>query len=236
MRFVLTNYPGYAYKMKLQPRTKFGHIAVCLYAYIAALLVGHWLTVMFTLDNPQAMASMAATWFDLDREYNVPTVTNTVLLWLSAATFIALAYKAKQRAMRTSWVAFAMLFAYLGFDELLIIHEQLAEPVRRLLNIGNSNPLYHAWVVPAFIVIIGLGCAGWWIKRYFKQLKPCSVILKLLVIMAAGVVSIEILGTFLYEYTAVYRLAVVPLEEVFELVMGSIIFLTARKQLKLKTK
>lgn len=220
--------------MKSQPSRRFGRLAAYLYVFIAILLVCHWITVFLTIDNPSVAASPAAVWFDLDREYNIPTVTNSLLLWSCAVTFSLLGFRARRRALRGGWLAFAVLFAYLGLDELLIFHEQLAEPVRELLGIGNTNPFYHAWVVPGIFVAIGFGCLSWWIQRYFKQLEPCRDLLKLIVFLASGVISLEVIGTFVYANNAAYRFFMVPLEEVFELSVAAWILLAALKQQKAK--
>lgn len=214
--------------MKHTRPTGLGRHITYLYAVVAGLLLAHWVTVFLTLNNPSAAAAGWAPWFDMDREYNVPTLANSIFLALSAIVSLGLAFKAKMNLHRAGWIAFALLFAYLAADELLIIHEQLAEPIRELLNISGSNPLYHAWVIPASVLVLLMGVVVWAIRRYYKQLKVFSDTLALVVILAAVVVFIEIIGTYVYPHTAAYRLLMIPLEEGFELTMAVTIL---RKQL-----
>lgn len=214
--------------MKRKPPHGLGRHVPYLYAVVGGLLLAHWITVFLTLNNPDAAAAAWAPWFDMDREYNVPTLANTIFLGLSAIVSLGLAWKAKPYLQRTGWLAFAMLFGYLAADELLIIHEQLAEPIRELLNISGSNPLYHAWVIPASVIILLMGATVWGIRRYYKQLKVFSDTLALVAVLAAVVVCIEIVGTYIYPNTAAYRLFMIPLEEGFELTMAVTIL---RKQL-----
>lgn len=190
------------------------------YGAIVLLLIAHLITVLITKDNSVAASSSQAAWFDLDREYNIPTVTNAIFLALNALVCVHLMLKTKLWLQRVGWSLFALLFAYLSSDELLIIHEQLGEPLRKLLDISNSNPFYHAWVVPASAVIVIMGVIALLIRRYYKQLKVSSDTLILVAVLGAGVVALEVIGTFFYSNTTAYRLILVPTEEIFELSMA----------------
>lgn len=209
--------------MKNQRVARYNHLLGYLYAYIALLLVAHWVTVHLTLYDSAAAASNWAVWFDLDREYNVPTVTNAVILGLSGLVALKLATRVAYTIQRLGWFLFALLFGYFSLDEMLIIHEQAAEPLRKLLDISGSNPLYHAWVIPALVAIVLLMLLVFVIRRYYRQLKIFSDILVLIIILASGVVLLEIIGTFVYSHTEAYRLLIVPAEEVFELSMAAMI-------------
>lgn len=203
-----------------------------IFLAIAGLLIAHWITVHLTLNDQSAANAPWAIWFDLDREYNIPTATNTLLLGLCSVASLGLAFKSRLSIHRLGWFLFTLLFGYLALDEILIIHEQLAEPVRTLLGITGSNPLYHAWVVPALAVIIIMLLAAWIIRIYHKQLKVFSEVLVLIIVLASGVVAFEIIGTFVYPYTDAYRLFMVPVEEIFELSMAAIILDNLSKRLK----
>jgi hypothetical protein len=223
---------GYAYEMNKAKAKTPGLNLAYVFALIAGLLIAHWVTVQLTLHDPIAASASWSAWFDLDREYNVPTATNTALLGLCSLIAMGLAIKAKQTVQRAGWILFAVLFGYLALDEMLIIHEQLGEPIRRLLDISGSNPLYHAWVVPALAVIAGMLITAWVIRRYHRQLSIFSEVLLLVAILASGVVACEILGTFVYPHTEAYRLFMVPLEEIFELSMAAVILNNLTKRLK----
>jgi hypothetical protein len=209
--------------MKILSAIMRGHIAKYLYVYVFALLILHLITVFLSISNPEFAVSSQASLFDLDRENNVPTYSNSILLGSSAVVCIALSIKSKLKIHKLGWLLFGTLFGYLALDEALIIHEQLAEPTRRLLDIGNSNPLYHAWVVPAIFIVIFLATITYILKRYYKQLQNFAVILRYVVILAGVVVALEIIGTFVYGNTNAYRILMVPLEEIFELSMAALI-------------
>lgn len=220
--------------MKNKPALQRGILTKYLLMYVLALLIMHLLTVALTRNNPELATKTWAVWFDLDREYNVPTVSNALLLASSAFIPLLLALRATHMVQRMGWGLFCVLFGYLSLDEILIIHEQLAEPTRKLLDIGNSNPLYHAWVVPAIFIVLGLGLIILVIKRYFKQLTVFADVLKYVVVLASGVVILEIIGTFVYNNTDVYRFLMVPAEEIYELSMAVLILNQLVLRLKLR--
>ncbi|MBA3758870.1 hypothetical protein H0X10_04575 [Candidatus Saccharibacteria bacterium] len=207
--------------MNNKPATNVSRFMPYVYGWIAFLLLAHWTAVLLTLNSPNESVATLASWFDLDREYNIPTATSSLLLGLSSLTSLALIFQAKHFVQKMGWGLLAILFSYFALDEILILHEQLAKPVRKLLNITGSNPLYHAWVVPAIGVITFLVVVIFILRRYHKQLRVFSDILLLVAIMGVGVVMIEILGTYVYSNTEVYRIIMIPIEEVFELFMSS---------------
>lgn len=218
--------------MKEPTATIRGHLKRYIFTYICLLLILHWITVFILLNNPDLSSQSWTAYFDLDREYNVPTYSNTVLLLSSGVISFVLAQRAKVGVQKLGWILFGILFSYLAIDEALILHEQLAEPVRKILDIGNSNPLYHAWVVPAIFIVGCMAIASFVIMKYYKQLKMFSDVLTYVVIMAGVVVALEIFGTFVYDNTTAYRLIMVPLEEIFELSMAALILTRLIRYLK----
>ena len=191
-------------------------------AWIVLLLLLHWAGVYLSYAEPGRW-DRAIALFDLDREQNVPTVTNAFLLLCSSLVSVVLFMRVKKYAQKVGWLIMSLFFLYISIDELFILHEQIAEPVRKLMGIGNSNPLYHAWVVPALFVIIILTVFALFIHHFYKDLRVFSGVLKLIVILATGVVALEIVGTFVYENTVFYRSVMVPLEEIYELSMAAVI-------------
>lgn len=203
-------------------------------AWISFLLLAHLLGVYLSYAQPGAWERSIAL-FDLDREQNIPTVTNSLLLLCSGVVSAALFLRAKKFAQKAGWLTFGVFFLYLSIDELFILHEQIAEPIRRLMGIGNSNPLYHAWVVPALFIIFILTAIALFIHHFYKDLRVFAGVLKLIVILASGVVALEIVGTFAYEHTVLYRSLMVPMEEVYELSMAAVIVHYLARQAAAKT-
>lgn len=215
--------------MKLSSAQNISRYTKIVAGWIVVLLLMHWLGVYLSHVHPGTW-SRALELFDLDREYNIPTVTNALLLFCSSVLAVKLLLTAKKYAQKIGWLVTALAFLYFAIDELLILHEQIAEPVRNLMGIGSSNPLYHAWVVPALFIIAALIALTLFIHHYYKDLRVFAGVLKLVVILASGVVLCEIVGTFVYDYTLFYRAVMVPVEEVYELSMATVIAQYLAKQ------
>lgn len=223
---------GYAYTMKLTSAGLSSRYPLIAATSISILLILHWVGVFVTQDATSGWNSSAAL-FDLDKEWNVPTFINSFLLLSSGLLSLFLATKAKKSIQQLGWVVSTLFFIYLAMDELFIIHEQLAEPIRKVLNIGNSNPLYHAWVIPALAAIILLVGIIMFIHAFYVHLKIFNRLLVRIVILASGVVFLEILGTLVYDKPLIYRLLMVSAEEIFELSMAAAILYYLLNQVKI---
>lgn len=193
---------------------------------IGLLVLGVALHVTAILSSQFAPASWFATHsgvFDLDNEQNVPTTYNGLLWAGSAFMALLLSMKNQGRLFKIRWALISGLFFYFAFDEILVIHEYIAAPVRNALSIGNSSIFYHAWIIPAIIVTVGVGIVYVLTNDHPKLSKAQKTILKLLIILALGVITLEALGTQIYVSQLGYKLGPVLLEELFEMSMVSII-------------
>lgn len=164
-----------------------------------------------------------ASLFDLDNERNIPTVYNGLLWGASAFLALLLAIKPQAFIARLRWIFLSLLFFYFGFDEILVIHEHLAEPIRNFLNIGDGSVFYHAWIIPAIIVAAGIALMYKLTSAKPRPSAQQKSVLKLVIILAFGVIALEAAGTQLYFSQAYYRLGPVMIEELFEIGMISII-------------
>lgn len=161
--------------------------------------------------------------FDLDNEKNVPTVYSGILLGCSAFICLVLVSQNNRKSEKARWIFLGLLFFYLAFDEILVIHETFGEPIRNFFSITAGNVFYHAWVLPALLVtalIIGLALI---IKDRDQISKLQKKVLLYTAILATGVILLEIIGTKLYFSEKIYKLGPVLLEEMFEISMVSFI-------------
>lgn len=189
------------------------------------IIVGllHLLAVNLELHTANNIFLKYTYLFDLDREYNLPTLYTSILLLIIALLPWLLRLPTKKLMDRIFWTGFSIFFAYWAIDEMFILHEQFAEPLRNLLQIGHDSIFYHAWVLIALGLILAL---GGFILVYLQFKRPVINkkqlgILVLLFIYMFGIVMFEILGTRVYNNTQLYRLFMVPLEELFEIGMAS---------------
>jgi hypothetical protein len=158
--------------------------------------------------------------FDLDQEYNVTSLYNWLILALAGAFSVILFIR--QRSIW--WVGLSILFIYLSLDEALLIHEQLAEPLRRDLALTNASPFFHAWVIPAIVLTMLLGM--YLLIAAKKRLAvnfETNRIMYYVFLLALGSIIIEIVGTKTFSNIAFYRFVTVLVEEMYEMGFSSFI-------------
>ncbi len=158
--------------------------------------------------------------FDLDQEYNIPTVYNGLLLALAGA-FSVIVF---MRTRSLWWIALSVIFIYLGLDETLLIHEQIAEPLRLKLALDNTSLLYHAWVIPASLVSVAMGTYLLVVatRKKIVNFTPNILILYIFA-LALGAVILEMLSTKTYGNIVFYRSFSVLVEELYEMSFSSLI-------------
>lgn len=96
--------------------------------------------------------------FDLGQEHNVPTYYSSLALFVCAIllALIALGHAQNAASSVRHWSGLATIFVLLSFDEALVLHEQLAPPVRAAVD--ASRAFYFAWIIPygAAVLLLGL--------------------------------------------------------------------------------
>lgn len=198
-------------------------VARILLINVIVLAILHFISVAIELYAPNNSLTSYTKLFDLDREHNVPTFYSGILLLAIAFTAWNLRLKAKYFYRKTFWAGFALFFTYWAIDEVFVLHERLAEPIRRIMHIGYTSVFYHAWVLVAMGLISLLGI--FILIYYHFKMSPLTKkqvnLLIVIFIFMSGIVLLEILGTKIYGNPELYRFGIVPLEELFEIGMGS---------------
>lgn len=203
-----------------------------LLAFIIALVLLHISAVVLKQLHPDnmAIATFSRT-FDLDNERNVPTVYSSLILGMSAFCSVALSTRAKKWINKVVYYLFGIFFLYVAFDESLILHETSAAPIRDFLSIGDGSALYHAWVIPAAIVLSGVAGLYVFLRSKDKETAFQKRIVLLVCLLGLGVLSLEIIGTQFFFSQTVYKLGPVMVEEVFEISMVSVILAKLSRRL-----
>jgi hypothetical protein len=103
------------------------------------------------------------TFFNLDKENNVPALFSTVLLLLAAMmlAFVSMLERQQGSPDASRWAILAGGFLAMALDEALAVHERFIEPVRSLLGAaGGAQKLgvfYFTWVIPAIVLVVVVG-------------------------------------------------------------------------------
>lgn len=98
--------------------------------------------------------------FHLNLEGNVPAFFSAMLLFLSSLllAIIASVERSSGSLAPSRWTILAGGFFLMAVDEWVGLHELLIAPVGRLTGEGPFGTLYFAWILPATILVLILGC------------------------------------------------------------------------------
>jgi hypothetical protein len=116
--------------------------------------------------------------FHLDEEGNFPSAFSAfLLLWCFFLIKIISEIKKRERdRYKRYWRNLAFVFLYLSLDELVSLHENVINPLRRIF--GFAGFLRFAWVVPAAILLVFL------IFYFFKFFLSLQTRMKISILLA----------------------------------------------------
>lgn len=161
--------------------------------------------------------------FNLDGEYNFTAIYSGFLLICCGYFALINGLKEQSAIFRLRWILMTGLFVYIALDEVLVIHERFAEPIRVLLSISKASPFYHAWVLVALVVVAILAGAIFLMHPKDPVSKFQRSIFVYITVLASVIILLEIIGTKLYFSPLLYQLGPVLVEEMIEISMVSFI-------------
>ncbi|MCH7770918.1 MAG: hypothetical protein IIA49_07865 [Bacteroidetes bacterium] len=131
--------------------------------------------------------------FSLDKEFNIPTWYQAIseLMCSLLLAIIFMAAKVENDRFKYHWLGLSLIFLLIATDEMLVLHEQIISPLRKLL--GTGGFLSNAWIIPA--IILGIV----FIIAYYKFLRslPSTTRKRFIVaglIFGSGAVGMEAIG------------------------------------------
>ncbi|NJN79919.1 MAG: hypothetical protein HC797_05285 [Anaerolineales bacterium] len=95
--------------------------------------------------------------FYLDSEGNIPTFTNALLLFIPSQLLLLInLWKISVKdKFRFHWLGLSLIFLFLSFDEMTVLHEQLIKPMRAITSADGF--FYFTWVIPGLIAVALFG-------------------------------------------------------------------------------
>ncbi len=92
---------------------------------------------------------------DMDKERNLPSFFSAGLLFLAAQLLFLISRinKGKPRGGFGYWLALAIIFLYMTFDEAFSVHEPLSSPIKQILDWEQYGLFYFAWVIPGMLLV-----------------------------------------------------------------------------------
>ena len=183
--------------MKFQIPLTPGAVTQFLLRVVGCLVVLSFLTHMsFYLLPDYLFRDFLAEKLSLDGEANIPTLYSFLALLFSSVLLGAIAHVKNLDSDRykNHWKILSFIFLYLSLDEMTQLHENLINPVRKLLN--ATGFLYFAWILPfGFLVAIFL-------LSYSKFVFHLPVATRKLFVAAAalyigGAIGMEMIGGYI---------------------------------------
>lgn len=177
---------------------------------LLANLVGLWMIYVLGYADVYRLAQL----FDFDTEQNVPTYYSGCLFLLNVLLLLSVRQAAKILSKPSViWLMLAVLFLFLGFDELFAVHELLGRPVREAWNL--SGIFFFAWVLPygaAVLLLAMLFLPVWWRlnqrSRFWLGMSAATYL--------TGALGMEMIGG-LYRQHDLLFLSLATIEESLEL-------------------
>ncbi|MBN2403138.1 MAG: hypothetical protein JXN64_12150 [Spirochaetes bacterium] len=122
----------------------------------ALLLIAHLTVNVIRITTGHSGLFGLGTMFNFFYERNFPTYFSLFLLLFSSCLLSIIFYIKFNNfdKFRFHWGFLALIFLYLSFDEGMEIHEQLSEPVQRMLNILPGSLEYWGWIIPFSILAL----------------------------------------------------------------------------------
>lgn len=138
--------------------------------------------------------------FRLNKEMNVPSFFSGCLLLVNAVLFL-LVWRARRgtSAPRWIWCVLAGVFLFLAYDELFSVHESLAAPLHRMLDL--TGLWFFAWfiVYGAGVVLLAVLFFSAW-RRLNRRIRIWLGLA--LACYLVGAIGLEMIEGALYESTA----------------------------------
>lgn len=172
--------------LRLDPRQVLLRLLVIIGALVGAscvaigvLAVTHW--------PPDTLGYEVVKLFWLDTEHNVPTVYQAATVALSALLMFVIAREA-ERPDRLRWYALGCVFVLLACDEILRLHETLAD--HSTFEFGAAGVLFYA---PLLVAL-----ALWWLPLYLRfDVRAKTLFALAAVAYVGGAAGVESLSQYL---------------------------------------
>lgn len=141
-------------------------------------------------------ADTISGFFNVDMERNFPTSISGIL-FVAAAAFSLLAGLRSKGRPRWAWLFFAAATLAMAWDEVFVIHERLLKWVGESAGLESGGTLYFVWVVPGFVLAIGMVLVAVWLTKSLERWQRLGA-LAAAIIFFTGALGVESLTGILF--------------------------------------
>lgn len=121
------------------------------------------LTAYFWIADPEVFGYIEM--LDFDIEANLPSLYSALVILLCASVLAVIGKSQRERGSHRHWWGLAFIFAFLGVDEAIGLHEEIGDAFEKLELIGAEGYLYFMWVVPYSVILLSIAAIYlrfWW--------------------------------------------------------------------------
>jgi hypothetical protein len=198
-------------KMEIVVNRKFINLLAAIIAGLIVLSITSQVLLHFL--GPYKLLWHFDRLFNLNKEFNVPTLFSSLMLFFSAALLTLIAFYNKKSRYFLYWLGLAAIFLFLSVDEGAQIHESIIKATRGQFN--ASGPFRSSWVIPYAIFVVTVFVV------YLKFLFHLPTRIRWLLLLAgsiyvAGAMGLEMIAANDWEQTKKIDAFTVTLETVEE--------------------
>jgi hypothetical protein len=219
------NTAGESNRLRLNP----AKVAAILATVVALLVIANVTSYVLRNIRWELLFQRYFVAFNLDREHNIPTYFSALQMLLAAGLLGLIAaskFRARARFTR-SWAVLAIIFVYLAIDEVMTLHERLAEPIGEAVQV---SPLlnFFPWLIVAIPLVLVFAAVY---TRFLLHLPRKTLLLVALagIMYVFGAIGFELVGgwyTLNFGVSKQMRFIIYTVEESFEM-LAIVVFIYA---------
>lgn len=158
--------------------------------------------------------------FNLDSEYNIPTLFTVILMIINAKLFIQIGKSAQLRCENDylKWYMWAFVLILMGLDETCQFHERLMDFIKG--NYHTTGIFYFAWTIPVIVLVLVFIVSNiGYIQKTTQSIRTTLITGGMIYLF--GALGMELIGGFyVTNYSGqdfIYRILTI-IEESFEII------------------
>lgn len=139
------------FRIRLYPSSVSRSLAAIAFFIVLTSLAGQFSTYFLGYGRLYGLVAL----FDVDLEQNIATLFSVLLLLCATLLLAIITLLKKQQKARdvTKWAILSFWFLLMSIDEAWSLHEELTEPIRRLLGRESAGIFYFAWIIPGIVLV-----------------------------------------------------------------------------------
>lgn len=211
----------------LDLRIRKNRIVSILFFITGGLILAHiGVMVMFFAFGHSNVLGLSPL-FNLDREKNIPTLFQTIILASNALLLqiITLLEIKRKSSIRGYWIILTIGLILMTIDEWLQFHERLIKPVQNIIGTNNLGVFTFSWVIVGILLVLLLAFV---FRKFLIKLPKQNrqQLLMAALVYLSGAIGFELVGGYIVSiigFRTIFYFTAVLFEEGLEM-CGMVLF------------